>query len=169
MGKSIVIYFSRADENYGVEDTTVGNNEILAKEIVRAKNADEFKIVPVNPYPADYHSCVEVATKERDENARPEYVGDVDLLEYDTIYLGYPIWWGDIPMIVYNFLEKHNFDGKTIYPFCTHEGSGEAGTFYKVEDAAPGATVADGFELAGHVTRTERGIKKLQDWLESNN
>ena len=71
--------------------------------------------------------------------------------------------------IVYNFLEKHNFDGKTIYPFCTHEGSGEAGTFYKVEDAAPGATVADGFELAGHATRTERGIKKLQDWLESNN
>ena len=106
MGKSIVIYFSRADENYGVEDTTVGNNEILAKEIVRTKNADEFKIVPVNPYPADYQSCVEVATKERDENARPEYVGDVDLLEYDTIYLGYPIWWGDIPMIVYNFLES---------------------------------------------------------------
>ena len=167
MSKTLVVYFSRADENYGVEDRTVGNTEILAKEIVHSKNADEFKIIPVKPYPKDYQTCVEVATKEHEENARPEYAGDIDISDYDVIYLGYPIWWSDAPMIVYNFLEKHDFAGKTIYPFCTHEGSGEAGTFGRIADKLPSSTVADGFELAGHTARTERGLKKFQDWLKA--
>ena len=164
--KTLVVYFSRAGENYGVEDRSVGNTEILAKEIIRAKNANEFKINPATPYPADYQTCVEIATKEHEANARPEYVEEIDISDYDEIYLGYPIWWGDAPMIVYSFLEKHDFTGKTIYPFCTHEGSGESGTYANIEEVVPGATVADGFELAGHVARTERGIQKLQDWLK---
>ena len=165
MSKSIVIYFSRADENYGVDDTSVGNTELLAKEIIKSKQADEFKIEPVTPYPANYQDTVNLATKEFEDKIYPEYTDDVNLDSYDTVYLGYPIWWGDIPMIVQNFLNNHNWQGKTIYPFCTHEGSGNAGTFTKLKSTLDGADVKPGFDCYGHETRNESGINKLISWL----
>lgn len=168
MSKSIVIYFSRGDEEYGVGNVHPGNTELLAKEIARIKNADEFKIVPEKPYPADYMQCVNLATAERNENARPRYVGDVDLSAYDTIYLGYPIWWGDLPMIVYTFLESHDFSGKTVIPFNTHEGSGNSGTYGLIQNMLQTATVkGDGFNISGSSARTSAGLDKLRDWLET--
>lgn len=165
--KTLVVYFSRADENYSVGNVKVGNTELLAKEIVARTGADEFKIVPKVAYPENYQETVEKATAERNANARPEYEGDVDISEYDTIFFGYPIWWGDLPMVVYSFIEQHDWNGKTVIPFNTHEGSGNSGTYDALRDKMPGATLkGDGFNMPGSVARTNEGIKKLDDWLE---
>lgn len=169
MSKTIVVYFSRGDEEYGVGKVTPGNTELLAKEIVKKLGADEFKIEPVNKYPESYMTCVDQATKEKEQDARPEYQGDIDLSEYDTIYLGYPIWWGDLPMVVYSFLEKHDLAGKTVIPFNTHEGSGNSGTFETLKKRFPDATFkGDGFNMSGHEARTDEGLAKLAQWLEGN-
>ena len=165
--KSLVVYFSRGDENYNVGSVEVGNTELLAKEIVSRVGADEFKVVPVNPYPSDYQETVEIATKEVENGLRPEYAGDVDISEYDTIFLGYPIWWGDWPMIMYTFIEKHDFSGKTIIPFNTHEGSGNSGTYAALQAKIPGAEFkGDGFNMSGKMARTEEGLKKIDKFLE---
>lgn len=165
--KILVVYFSRAGENYNVGEVEVGNTELLAKEIVRKTGADEFKIVPVNPYPENYQEAIDKATAERNAQARPEYVGDIDLSNYDTIFFGYPIWWGDMPMIVYNFLEKHDFSGKTVIPFNTHEGSGNAGTYSIIKSKIPNANVVgDGFNISGSTARTENGLRELNNWLD---
>lgn len=165
--KTLVAYFSRPDENYNVGTVEVGNTELLAKEIIAKTGADEFKITPVNPYPADYQEAVDQATKEQSSQARPEYVGDIDTSGYDTIFLGYPIWWGDLPMIVYSFIEKHNWTGKVVIPFVTHEGSGNSGTIDILRSKMAGATLkGDGLNMFGSVARTDEGIKKLDSWLE---
>ena len=132
-GKILIAFFSRADENYNVGTVEVGNTEIMAgfmKDYLGGI-ADTFKIDPVKPYPADYKECTEVATEEKISNARPEFKNSdsIDIDNYDTIFIGYPIWWGDVPMIINTFLEKYDFSGKTIIPFNTHEGSGNSGTF----------------------------------------
>ena len=165
--KTLVVYFSRADENYSVGTVEVGNTELLAKEIAAKTGADEFKIEPVKAYPENYMECVELATREKESGARPEYVGDVDIADYDTIFFGYPIWWGDLPMVVYSFIEKHNFGGKTVIPFNTHEGSGNAGTYEILKSKMSGATLkGDGFNISGSTARKDEGIRKLDEWLE---
>lgn len=168
MSKNLVVYFSRGDEEYGVGEVHPGNTELLARKIVKNKNADEFKIEPAVKYPAEYMACVDLATKEKEQNARPEYVGDVDTTDYDTIYLGFPIWWGDLPMICYTFLDNHDLAGKTIIPFNTHEGSGNSGTYEKLQAQYPDATFkGDGFNLPGHAARTDKGLEKLNTWLQT--
>lgn len=165
-GKTLVVYFSRADENYNVGTVEVGNTELLAKEIIAKTGADEFKIEPKDKYPANYQEAIERATEERKTSARPEYIGDIDIADYDTIFFGYPIWWGDMPMAVYNFVEKHDWNGKIVIPFNTHEGSGNAGTYDILKSKMPGATLkGDGFNMTGSTARTEDGIKKLDNWL----
>jgi len=82
----------------------------------------------VEDYPVTYDECVALAKQEKESNARPEIKGDIDIDKYDVIFVGYPIWWSDMPMPVYTFLEAHQYEGKTIIPFCTHEGSGLANT-----------------------------------------
>lgn len=165
--KALVVYYSRADENYNVGNVEVGNTEILAKKIAAKLGADEFKIEPAVPYPADYQECVEKATEEHNAQARPEYVGEIDTSEYDTIFLGYPIWWGDLPMVVYTWLENHDLSGKTIVPFNTHEGSGNSGTYEMLKAKLVGADViGNGFNMPGATARNENGAKQLDDWLE---
>lgn len=167
MGKTLVAYFSRGAEAYGVGTVEVGSTELLAKHIAEKVGADTFKIEPVVPYPEDYAECVEVATREVNEEERPEYKGEVDLSEYDTIFFGYPIWWGDLPMICYNFLEKHNFSGKKVIPFNTHEGSGNAGTYATVKELVGDAEVlGDGFNVTGIMARKDEGGAKVDEWLE---
>lgn len=166
--KSLVIFFSRPDENYNVGDTKVGNTEILAKNLAEYLSADTFAIVPQEKYPADYQSCVEKATEEKDADARPAYIGEVENFDdYDTIFLGYPIWWGDLPMIVYTFLENHDFNGKTVIPFNTHEGSGNAGTFEALKAKLSTANViGDGFNISGIKAREEEGKEKITSWAK---
>lgn len=166
--KALVVYFSRAGENYNVGTVEVGNTELLAKEIIARTGADEFKIEEVDTYPSNYQEAIERATKERNEQARPEYKGEIDISSYDTVFFGYPIWWGDMPMIVYNFIEKHDWNGKTVIPFNTHEGSGNSGTYGILRSKMSGATLkGDGFNMAGSAARTNEGIKKLDEFLIS--
>lgn len=164
--KTLVVYFSRADENYNVGTVEVGNTELLAKEIVAKTGADEFKIEPKEKYPVNYQETIDRATKERESGSRPTYIDDIDISSYDTIFLGYPIWWDDLPMVVYNFIENHNWNGKTVIPFNTHEGSGNSGTYEILKSKMPGTTLkGNGFNMSGSVARTDDGTKKLDNWL----
>ena len=167
--KVLVAYFSRAGENYGVGVIEKGNTEIIAKMIAEKTSGDLFRIESVNAYPSGYDDCTEVAKKEKNSNARPGLTGSVtDFDDYDVIYLGYPIWWGEMPMPVYTFLESYDFSGKTIIPFCTHAGSGLSGTVSSIQTACSGATVRDGFAIAGTTAQTDResAEKQVSDWLE---
>ncbi len=167
----LIAYFSRADENYNVGNVDVGNTEIMAgfiKDYLKDK-ADTFKIDPAKAYPTNYKECTEVATQEKNSNARPEFKNpeSLDLSKYDTILLGYPIWWGDVPMIINTFLEKYDFTGKTIIPFNTHEGSGDAGTYNTIKNKLSKSNVnTNGLALQGKVARTDEGKEKTINWLK---
>ena len=147
--KILVAYFSRTGENYGVGVIEKGNTHIIADMIAEQTGGDTFEIAAVTPYPDSYDECTAVAQREKNENARPELTAEVDnMADYDVIFLGYPIWWGDMPMAVYTFLESYDFSGKTIVPFCTHAGSGLSGTVGNIKAACPGTTVLDGLAIA---------------------
>lgn len=167
--KVLVAYFSRADENTGgVGYIERGNTRILAEMIAEKTKAELFEIKPAKPYPKEYTPTTELAKREKEEKARPEILGELpDIAQYDVIFLGYPIWWGDLPMAVYTFLEKENFAGKTIIPFCTHEGSGIGSTESYIADTTK-AKVLSGLELRGNLAQNSREEAKriVTEWLE---
>lgn len=165
---ALVTYFSHAGENYNVGVIEEGNTAKLAKVIAEQTGADLFEIVPVVDYPQSYDECLEAATAEQREGARPEYVGDVENWEqYDTVFIGYPIWWGEIPNIVYTFMENHDFAGKTVIPFNTHEGSGQSHSQRDIENALPDATVLQGLAVRGATAQNDADAtaKAVSDWL----
>ena len=146
----LVVNISRTGENYNVGFIQEGNTAKMAKIIAAQTGADLFEIVPEVPYPADYDSVLPIATQEKNEDARPAYLGDIDNGDqYDTVFIGYPIWWAGIPCIVYTFLESHDFTGKTVIPFNTHEGSGQAGTQQDLENRLPGIAFLHGLAVRG--------------------
>ena len=119
----LVAYFSLAGEQYGVGVIEEGNTSIIAHMIAEQTGADLFEIEAAVPYPASHSELLDVSRQEMASSARPEIAGIVDNMDsYDTIFIGYPNWWGDMPMIVYGFLESYDLSGKTIVPFCTHGG-----------------------------------------------
>ena len=150
------MYFSHAGENYGVGVIEEGNTAIVAKMVAERAGADLFEIVPVDAYPEGYDECCDVALSEKDSKARPGYEGDVDLSAYDTVYLGYPIWWGELPMCVFTFIESHDWAGKEIRPFATHAGSGLANTEATLQSACTGATVSKGLAISGTTAQSSR-------------
>ncbi|MBQ3585668.1 MAG: flavodoxin [Synergistaceae bacterium] len=158
--KSIVIVYSRADENYGVGNITVGNTMKLAQIIAEKTGAELFEVKPEKEYPADYDSCIDVAKKEQNANARPAILEDKDISEYDTVYFGYPIWWGDIPMCMYTFIEAHDWSGKTVIPFCTHEGSGPGRTFKTLKATMKGADVKNVTAVRGSTAQNDRSASE---------
>ena len=149
----LVAYFSRADENYmngTLRYLTVGNTEVAADIIRQATGADLFKIDPVAAYAPDYSTCIEEAKQDKKRDARPElkeYLPNLD--GYDTVYLGFPNYWGTMPMAVFTFLERYDFSGKTIVPFCTHEGSRLGRSVKDFTRLAPKSTILEGFEIRG--------------------
>ena len=148
--KSIVVYFSRAQENYNVGYIEIGNTAKVAAELAKQTDSDVFEITPVDPFPSDYMEMVNLANEQKAANARPLIATTLENFDqYDTVYLGYPIWCADLPMILYTFLENYSFEGKTIIPFNTHEGSGSAGTWDKIRAAAPESIVMDGLVIQG--------------------
>ena len=168
--KILIAFFSRADENYNVGTVSVGNTEMMARYIkgYLGDRADGFKIDPIVSYPANYKECTEVATQEKNSNARPEFknADALDLSKYDTILLGYPIWWGDVPMIINTFLEKYDFSGKTIIPFNTHEGSGDSGTYAYIKNKMSSSNVnTNGLALRGATAREESSRSTVENWL----
>lgn len=169
--KVLVVFFSRTGENYAVGNIEKGNTHIVAEMIAKESGGKLFRIETVKPYPDEYKACVEVAKAEKESNARPEVKGDVKAEDYDVIFLGYPNWWGDMPMAVYTFIEKHNWNGKTVVPFCTHEGSGLSGTERKLKDACKGATVSEGLAIKGTTAQNSQpqALKTVQTWLKKVN
>ena len=143
------------------------NTKILAEMIAERTHGDLFEIKTVKPYPKEYRPATEAAKQEKEENARPEIVGELpDLSKYDVVFLGYPIWWSDMPMPVYTFLDRENFAGKIILPFCTHEGSGLSGTDRTIAETTK-ADVKDGFALAGHIAQnsSDEARSALYEWM----
>ena len=143
------------------------NTKILAEMIAERTHGDLFEIKTVKPYPKEYRPATEAAKQEKEENARPEIVGELpDLSKYDVVFLGYPIWWSDMPMPVYTFLDRENFAGKIILPFCTHEGSGLSGTDRRIAETTK-ADVKDGFALAGHIAQSspDEARSALYEWM----
>ena len=170
-GKAIVVYFSHTGENYSVGVITEGNTAKVAKVIAAKTGADIYEIKEAKTYPQSYDECVDLAKKELKDKARPEIAGDLpDLTDYQIVYLGYPNWWGDCPMIVYTFLEKSSVEGKTILPFCTHEGSGLGSTARNIQKALPSVKVElNGLSLRGTTAQkdakaTEEAVDK---WLKT--
>ena len=155
MSKTLVVYFSKTGEQYSVGNITKGNTAIVAEIIAKKVGGDLFEIEVVNDnYPNTYTQLIKFAKAEKQENARPEIKGEVkNISSYDTVFLGYPNWWSDMPMPVYTFLEKHDLSGKKVYNFCTHEGSG--------------GVHKDDFSVYGHIAQNDKELaeKQISEWL----
>ena len=168
--KILVAYFSRAGNNYvngKIVNLPVGNTEVAAKMIQKMTGCDLFKIEAVNPYPKDYNETTNIAQKEQDDNARPELTAHVENMDtYDVIILGYPSWYGTFPMAVFTFLEEYDFSGKTILPFCTHEGSGMGRSESDIKKLCPNAKVLSGLPIKG--SGVQGAEKAVSQWLEKS-
>ena len=165
--KSLIVYYSRKGENYlngNIVNLTVGNTEVVAKKIQSLTGSDLFEIDTVKPYPNDYTETTNVAKDEKRGNARPELTATVENIDsYDIIYLGYPNWWGTFPMAVFTFLESYDFSGKTIIPFCTHEGSGIGSSERDIKKLCPDAKVLSGLAIRGGSVNSADNI--IKSWL----
>ncbi len=165
--KILIVYYSRKGQNYvgsRIVNLPVGNTEVAAKMAQEITGGDIFEICTVKSYPVDYTETTEVATVEKRTNARPElssYVVNMD--QYDTIILGYPNWWGTFPMAVFTFLEEYDFTGKTILPFCTHEGSGLGGSERDIRKLCPDAKVLPGLDIRGGSVKSAGDA--IKSWL----
>ena len=170
MAKTLIAFFSRADENYfggAMRYVKVGNTEIVAGIIRDLIPADTFKIEMKDPYSPVYMTCIEEAKKDLRAKARPELVSmPVSIDEYDTVILAYPNYWGTMPMAVFTFLEKFDFSGKTILPLCTNEGSGMGGSERDIKKACPGATVRKGLPITGSAAANSKS--SVERWLKAN-
>ena len=166
--KILVAFFSRPGNNYvggRIVNLPVGNTEVVAKMIQEMTAGDLFHIEAVNAYPEDYTETTEVARDELRTNARPKLTGHLEsTASYDVLFLGYPNWWGTMPMPVFTFLEHYDFSGKIIVPFCTHEGSGLGLSVADIRKMCPQSTVLDGLAIRGG------GVKNAQadvsGWLQ---
>lgn len=164
---SLIAFFSRKDENYvdGIlKVLDVGNTELAAGVIQTLTSGSVFQIVPQQAYSKAYNACIAQAREDQCKDARPAlqcYPANMDA--YDTIYLGYPNYWGTMPMAVFTFLEHCDFTGKTIKPFCTHEGSGLGCSVADIKRLCPTAVVERGIAIRGGTA--ERCIKELQTWI----
>lgn len=151
--KSLVVYFSWS-----------GNTENVAKSIQSQTDSDIFEIVPATPYSDDYDTVVDLAQEEQRNNARPAISGSIENIEqYDVVYVGFPNWWGDMPMILYTFFDTYDLSDKTVALFCTSGGSGLSNTVNEVKELEPNATVTEGLHIgSGSSSNPDNSVSK---WL----
>ena len=165
----LVVYFSRTGEQYTVGVIDEGNTAIVAKMIAEKTGADTFEILPeTDYYPYTYAELTDVAKKEQNENARPAIKDALpDMSQYDTVFIGAPVWWGDWPMIMYTFFESADLSGKNLIPFSTHEGSGLSGFDKKLSSAVSDANVLTGLAIRGNDCQNDKtGVEsKVDEWL----
>ena len=175
--RALVVYFSipetddpqqmtteEANSTVVIDGQVLGNTQYMAQVIQQATGADLFRIEPAEPYPTDHETMVALAADEQEQNARLAIQGQVEDLEaYDRIYIGYPIWWGDMPMILYTFFDQYDLSGKTIVPFGTHGGSGFAGTPDTIEQLEPQATVLEGLTISRD--QIQDAEQQIVDWV----
>jgi len=168
--KSLVAYFSRKGNNYvggNIVNLPIGNTEVIAKKIQELTGSDIFKIRTIKSYPEDYAETTNVAQREKRENARPELTEKVvDIDSYDTIILGYPNWWGTIPMAICTFLESYDFSGKIIAPYCTNEGSGMGSSERDIKKLCPNSKILTGLSIRGG--SVDRADKDIANWLKKS-
>ncbi|MEA4931877.1 MAG: flavodoxin [Anaerolineaceae bacterium] len=164
--KVLIAFFSRAGENINVGFIEKGNTHVIAVIIAELTGAEMFKIETVTPYPESYSETTDIAKREQDENARPELSTHVENMDqYDIILLGYPNWWGTMPMAVFTFLEEYDFAGKTVIPFCTHEGSGLGRSERDLASLLPEVTLMDGLAIRGSNVNSDQARQSVSDWL----
>lgn len=176
-GKALVVYFSMPEtadaENMTTEEDNsvvvingqvLGNTQYMAQVIAETAGADIFRIEPETPYPTDHATLVDIASEEQDADARPAIKGRVENMEqYDTVFIGYPIWWSDMPMILYTFFDTYDLSGKTVIPFSTHGGSSFAGTPSAIARLEPGAEMREGLTISrNHI---EDAGQEIADWV----
>ena len=170
MAKTLIAFFSRADENYfggAMRYIKVGNTEVVCGIMKELIEADTFKIEMKDPYAPVYMTCIDEAKKDLRANARPELVSMPDSIEgYDRIVLAYPNYWGTMPMAVFTFLEAFDFSGKTILPLCTNEGSGMGSSERDIKKTCPGASVMKGLSITGSQAANSKA--SVQRWLSAN-
>lgn len=151
--KILVAYFSHS-----------GNTREIANQIHEKIGGDIFEIVTVNQYPTDYDAVVDQAKQEQEDNYRPELATEIENMDsYDVVFVGYPNWWGTMPMPVFAFLEEYDFSGKTIIPFCTHEGSGLGRSVEDITELCPQSTILDGLAVRGSSVETAQD--DVSEWL----
>lgn len=169
-GKNLVVYFSMPDN---VDDSTVvidgetlGNTQYMAYVIQETVGADIFRIEPETPYPTDHEKLVDLAKEEQNDNARPKIKDTIASFDtYENIFVGYPNWWGDMPMILYSFFDEYDFSGKTIIPFNTHGGSGFSSTISTIKELEPNAEVLDGKSISRNDIQDAE--QEIIDWVKS--
>lgn len=170
MSKPLIVYYSRKGENYwngSIKNLEKGNTEIVAEMIADITGGDLFEVDTVKTYAADYYECIDDAKAELREGARPELKAYMDSLDaYDTIFVGFPNWWGTMPMAMFTFLERYDLSGKRILPFCTNEGSGMGKSESDLKKICKDAKVERGLsihgaEAAGSQSKVESWVKKL--------
>lgn len=170
MAKTLIAFFSRADENYfggAMRYVKVGNTEIVCGIIGELIDADSFKIEMKEPYSPVYMTCIEQAKQDLRDKVRPALVRFPESLDgYDTVVLAYPNYWGTMPMAVVSFLEHFDFSGKTILPLCTNEGSGMGGSERDLRRYAPGAEIRRGLSITG--SRAADSRADVERWLGAN-
>ena len=165
---ALIAYYSRAGENYfggAYRRIAVGNTEKAANMLAELTGGELYKIEQEQHYSGGYKPCIAEAKADLQKKARPEVLNLPDDLDaYDEIYLGYPNYWGTMPMAVYTFLEHYDFTGKTIHPFCTHEGSGLSHTVQDIQKAAPQARVTKGLAIYG--SSVDGAKAALENWIQ---
>lgn len=167
MCKTMIVYYSRTGENYwngSIKNLEKGNTETVAEMVADMTGGDLFEVETVKTYPEDYYQCIDEAKAELQRGDRPEVKAYADDLEdYDTIYVGYPNWWGTMPMVMFTFLEHYDLSGKRIIPFCTNEGSGMGGSERDLKKICKGAKVEKGFSIHGAEAAQSRS--KVEAWV----
>ena len=165
MSKAIVIFFSHAGDNYSVGNIEVGNTKRVADYISEFTGADQYEIVTHKYDGMAYMPLIELAKKEANNGELPPYEGKApDLGQYDTVFIGGPVWWGTYPQVMFTLFKDINLDGKTVIPFTTHEGSGLASCERDVKSAFPKASVQRGWSIYGH--ECKGGRAKVEKWLK---
>lgn len=169
MAKEIIVFYSRAGENYvsgQLRQLSVGNTEVAAGIIAELTGAERFKLEQSQPYDKGYNKCIAQAQEDQRRDARPALKAFPQGIEHcDIIYLGYPNYWSTMPMAVFTFLERSDFTGKEIRPFCTHEGSGLGRSVGDIKRLCPGANVRRGLAITG--SSAARSKKDIEKWLQS--
>ena len=169
MSKTLIVYYSRKGENYvngSIRSLSKGNTEVIAEMVADLTGGDLFEVETVKTYPADYYACIDEAKAELRQNARPELKAYPDSLDgYDTIFVGYPNWWGTMPMAMFTFLEHYDWSDKTICPFCTNEGSGMGSSERDLKKVCAGATVEKGLSIHGAEAAQSRD--RVETWVKS--
>ncbi len=172
MKKILIAYFSLKGETYvdgRIENRPIGNTEVIARKIEELTGGKLFHIETAEAYPKNHMDTIEAAKQELRHDARPALAAAVNDMDcYDTIVLGYPNWWGTMPMAVFHFLESYDFSGKTIVPFCTHEGSGLSHSVADIERLCPQTRILSGTAIrGGEVARADNKVKQIVKTLKN--